>query len=198
MRLRILERKDVPIYFRVRWNTSENPRYCRNQCTNLSHSCIPPAKRSANRSESRFTWGAGVACEQKYPGWSLLLCEYRLEHFLAKVSRWGAAAAHTQDPSIKAGLSLASACRESPVCARRTRGPADICKLKKQPLLFACQLLLTRLGHFRSALGVSSEGTNSVLCCHIPELPLQMFYSSQKSFLMFFLLLFVSQYQKGI
>lgn len=125
IRLRVLEEKNVPIYFRVGWKTSGNPLYCRNQCNQI------------------------------YPS-------------------------------------------PASVCSRRTCGPADTCKIKKQLLLFACQLLLTRLGRFTSALCVSSEGTKSVLYCHIPELPLWMFYSSLKSFLMFCLLLFVSQCQKGI
>lgn len=123
--LRILEQKNVPIYFRVRWNTFGNPLYCRHQ------------------------WN------QIYP-------------------------------------------TPASVCSRRTCGPADTCKIRKKLLFFAYQLLLTRLGHFTSALCVSSEGTNSALCCHIPELPPWMFYSSLKNFLMFCLLLFASQYQKGI
>lgn len=126
IRLTILEqKKKVPISFRVRWSTSGNPLYCRNQCNQI------------------------------YP---------------------------------------TPAC----VCSRRTCGPADTWKIKKQLLFLTCQLLLTRFGNFTSALCVSSEGTNCALCCHIPELPPWMFYSSLKSFLMFCFLLFVSHHQKGI
>lgn len=104
----------------------------------------------------------------------------------------------TQHPNITAGLSLVPACQESSVSSRRTCEAADTYKMKKQLLLFGCQLFLKRPGNFRSPLCVSSEGTNSVLCCHIPQLPRWMFYSTLKSVLRFSLLLCVDQYQKGI
>lgn len=71
------------------------------------------------------------------------------------------------------------------VCSRRTCGPADTCKIKKQLFFFACQLWLRRPGLFTSALCVSSVGTNSALCCHIPELPPWMFTAAWKVFLHF-------------
>lgn len=146
----------------------------------------------------RLTWDAGGICEQKWlcPDQSLPFCKYhpKPQHYLTtSVSRLGITNKSSKDPNIKADLRPfgPSMQRIQYLFKKDMRRCRHLQEEKTAP--FVClSALAERPGNSKSAFGISSESTNSVLHCHIPELSPWLLHSIFKCFLL------LDPYQKGI